>query len=88
MAGRHDFDLASGGFRLDLRTLVLLLAFIGAWYDQRSLAERRDAISEIRAEQVSKTLSDMQGLQKLQQYDIGAIKLALAEAGIRIKKGD
>jgi len=88
MAGRHEFDLASGAFKLDLRTLVLLLAFVGAWYDQRSLAERRDAIAELRAEQTNKTLASMEAAQKLQQYDIGAIKLALAEAGIRVKKGE
>lgn len=82
-----DIDLA-GGFRLDLKTGVLLLALAAQWWDQRAQSERRAELEIMRSESVKESLTEVKQLQKVQQYDISAIKLALAEAGIKIKKGD
>jgi hypothetical protein len=34
-----NFDLTSGGFRLDLKTGLLLLAFLFQWWDGRARAD-------------------------------------------------
>ncbi len=83
----HDVDLA-GGFRLDLKTGLLLGALLWSWWDQRGQADKRAAVEEVRSSSVSETLSELKRLQAVQQYDISAIKLTLAENGIKVKKGE
>lgn len=82
-----DVDLTNG-YRFDLKTLGLVGLLVASWYDQRNLAEKRAALQELRDGQVKEQLQNVEAMGKLQQYDIGSIKLALAEAGIKVKKGD
>ena len=72
----RDIDL-TGFYRFDLKTIVLLLAFAGQWYDARNAASiTKDTLAELKRQQA------------VQQYEIASIKLALAENGIKFKKGD
>lgn len=82
-----DVDLA-GGFRLDLKTGLLLGALLWSWWDQRGQADKRAAVEEVRSSTVSETLGELKRLQAVQSYDISSIKLTLAENGIKVKKGD
>lgn len=94
---QSDFDLAAGRFKLDLRTILLLAALLGSWYDGRqqqreqAIQERADrekqaAIDQVQARQVTDTLAEVKRLQTAQAYDISQIKVTLAENGIRVRE--
>lgn len=85
MPTNNDFDLTSGGFRLDLKTGLLLVALAAQWWDNRAQADKQAAIQEVQNKAVQDTLSEVKRLQSVQQYDVSGIKIALAERGIRIK---
>lgn len=80
-----DVDL-TGFYRFDAKTIVLLLALAAQWWDGRAQANQEAALQRLRDEQTQSTLREMRQLQNLQQIDLGDIRLALAEAGIKVKK--
>lgn len=67
---QREVDLTAP-FRFDLRTLAVLLALAGAWYDQRTQTSF-----------IKEQLSEMKREQRLQQYEFGQLKLTLAARGI------
>lgn len=85
---RPDLDLSSGSFRLDLKTGVLLLALLAQWWDNRAQADKQSAIFAVQNAAMQKSLEEVQRLQNLQQYDLGSIKIALAEKGIKVRKAE
>lgn len=82
-----DVDL-TGAYRMDLKTLAVLLALGAQWWDGRAQAQRQAELQQIRDTATRETLAEMKRLQQLQQYDVNNIILALAEAGINVKKGE
>lgn len=81
-----DFDLATGGFRFDLRTGLVLLALLGTWYDSRAQRDKQSALDQMQAKQTSDSLAEVKRLQMAQAYDVRSIIVALAERGIVIKE--
>lgn len=79
-----DVDLA-GGFRLDLRTGLLLVALLGQWYDSRNQDRRQAEIAKVQSDQLTASLLEVKRVQTLQGYDLNDIKVALASRGIFLK---
>lgn len=83
--GNHSsMDLSTGKFSLDLKTGLLLLALVFQWWDGRGQSEKQFAVMEVQNKGIQASLDDMKRLQNLQQYDMSAVKIALAEKGIQI----
>lgn len=79
-----DLDL-TGFYRFDMKTIVLLLALGAQWWDSRAQADREAALQQLRDEQTQATLKEMKALQNLQRLDMESVRIALAEAGIKVK---
>ena len=79
-----DVDL-TGGFRLDLKTGLLLLAIAGQWYDGRNQDQRQAEISRVQSEQLTSSLLEVKRVQTMQGYDLADIRVALAARGIFLR---
>lgn len=81
---KTDIDL-TGGFRLDLKTGLVLLALAFQWWDGREQANRQAAIQEIQNRSTTDALTELKRLTTTQQYSIETIRVAMAENGIKVK---
>lgn len=79
-----EVDL-TGFYRFDMKTIVLLLALGAQWWDSRAQANQEAALQRLRDEQTQATLKEMKALQNLQRLDMESVRIALAEAGIKVK---
>lgn len=76
-----DIDLA-GGFRLDLKTGLLLLALAAQWWDMRAQEDKRAEVQKIRDESaVAKMVEFNNRLVEIQAY-LSNLKASLAAAGV------
>ena len=66
----HDLDLTSPTFRLDTKTIILLLALAGQWWDQRNQLSN-----------MAEVMVDVKRKADLASFEVNSIKLALAEHG-------
>lgn len=82
-----DVDL-TGGFRLDLKTVVLLIAIVGQWYDGRNQGQRQAEIAKVQSEQLTASLLEVKRVQTMQGYDLADIKVALAARGIFLRSAN
>lgn len=84
MPPQKEVDL-TGFYRFDMKTIVLLLALAAQWWDGRAQANQEAALQQLRDEQTQATLKEMKALQNLQRLDMESVRIALAEAGIKVK---
>jgi len=76
-----DVDL-TGGFRLDLKTMVLLVALLAQWWDGRSQAREAAALQAIRDQHATERMTEFSGrLEAITAY-LSNLKASLAAAGV------
>lgn len=76
-----DVDL-SGGFRLDLKTGILLAALLAQWWDGRSQAREAAALQAVREEHATERMAEFsQRLEAITAY-LSNLKASLAAAGV------
>lgn len=81
-----DVDLA-GGFRLDLKTGVLLAALAAQWWDGRSQAREDRNLQALRDQHATERLAEFSGqLEAITAY-LSNLKASLAAAGVADVEG-
>ncbi|HKV10720.1 MAG TPA: hypothetical protein VJ725_21445 [Thermoanaerobaculia bacterium] len=84
---RTDIDLTgAAAFRFDLKTVTVLLMLAFTWWDGRAQEEKRAAVQDVQNRTTSDALAELKRLTTAQQYSIEAIRVTMAENGIKIKQ--
>lgn len=79
---KQDVDLVGGGFRIDLKTGLLLAALLGQWYDGRSQNQQAAALQAVRDQSTSEKIVELNSrLVEIQAY-LSNLKASLAAADV------
>jgi hypothetical protein len=77
-----EIDL-TGFYRMDLKTLVMVILLAGSWYDSRAQEQRRTAVDQERQQQTAQALNEQKSLIKILQLDVTNLQLELAKLSPR-----